>query len=106
MPFLVPITVQLPLAISAAVVQVPLPATMTVFQIAGSLQALASGTFQVDVRNGAGDLLGSLLWSAAGRQIARFLREIAVDDFLSFDVVSIGIGALGSYVTVWLAVAA
>jgi len=102
-PSLIPFVVQLPLAVTVAAIRTPVESATRIISISGSLQALLSGTFQVDVKDDLGNLIGSLVWTAAG------LQSIRIDDgtsvlaggYLSFDVASIGVGALGCYVTIW-----
>lgn len=96
------IVVQLPLAITVSAVRIPTPSALEVIFVSGSLQALISGTFQINVKDDLGNTLGSLSWSSSGSQKSSIARlPIPDGGELVFDVASVGIGAVGCYVTVW-----
>ena len=103
MSFLVPIVVEIPvLAILALAVQVHLPTSMEVIEVSGYLRALTSGTCQVDVSDSRGTVFGSLVWMAAGTQIVELDRvPFSAGGRLVYDVISIGVGAAGCYVSIW-----
>jgi hypothetical protein len=108
-----PVSVGLPvtaIGINVARVTLPIPQIMQQAQlihISGSLQALTTGPFTVEVRRKAGALLATLTWNAAGDQIIEALNDIfdQPNGGPRFDVTAIGVGALNCYVTAWFAAA-
>jgi hypothetical protein len=110
---LFPVSVFLPvtaIGINVARVTLPVPHMMQqaqLIQISGSLQALTTGPFTVEVRRKAGALLATLTWNAAGDQIIEALNDIfdQPNGGPRFDVTALGVGALNCYVTAWFAAA-
>lgn len=100
--FLFPIVVQLPLSITPAAIRIPTPTALEVIGISGSLQALTSGSFRVDLRDQADALVGSIAWAGSGSQRVNIDRHSVPDGGeLVFNVASVGLGSVGCYVTVW-----
>ena len=104
MPYTLAFPIQLPVTgiiTNAANIETPLE--FEVHDVTGSLQALVSGTYTVEIRDQAGALVATLNWTAAGRQRVTVdpLHRIPDSGALRFDVTGVGVGAVGPYVTVW-----
>src|SRR5207249_7621207 len=82
-----------------------IPQDMDIIAVNGSLQALVSGPFTVEVRRSSDSaLIATVNWAALGKVVSLlatpFLR-IFSGDSLRFDVTKLGVGALNCYILVW-----
>ena len=103
LPLFIPVTAT---GIGIVIVTLPIPqisVQMELRSISASLQALTTGPFTVEVRQGVGTLVDTVTFNAAGTidhndVDARFDSRFNV---LRFDVTAIGTGAQNCYVTPW-----
>lgn len=99
-PFTVPIG---SLLVSTGIVKVPINSDMTIQDVSGSLRGISVGTFTVEVRAlPRNALVSSLSWTAPGTQRARNPNfRVSAEEILSFDITSLGTGALDCLLTIW-----
>lgn len=99
--YIIPILIQLPIAIGAIDIEIPRP--IQIVEVLGTLQSLTSGPFTVEIsRVSDGAVLAILNWDSARRLSSRIAREnVDARDSLRFGITSIGAGALGCYIAVW-----
>lgn len=110
---LTPLVINLPpLSVNAEIVRIPLPVDVEVSQLANaigaSLRALTSGTVTVTLKNNAGGLIATIVWTAVG--LATVTRgpvtTLAAGDVIHVGATGIGSGALDCCLTLWLKVPA
>lgn len=94
--------------VASPLVQVPVPAAVSLFGGGGSLRALASGTVTVTLTNAPGDVIATLTWTAAGMATVALgaTRKIPAGGRLRVNCTGAGTGAAGCVVTVWVHVQA
>jgi hypothetical protein len=105
-----PIIVGIPTsAILTRVVRIPLGAhaivqSLRIMRIEGSLQAIASGTFSIDIMDmHDNSVFATLSWTVQGVQFTALDYLMNQDDSgIRIDVTSIGVGAIDCFLIIWL----
>lgn len=110
---LTPLVFPLPaLSVQAELARISLPVAVEVSQLAGavaaSLRALTSGTVTITLKNNAGQLIATLVWTAAGMATVTrgSVTTVAAGDVIHVGATGIGSGAADCFLTLWLKVPA
>ena len=71
-------------------------------ELSGSLRALVSGTFSLEVANlTTGEVLGTLSWTAAGVEKLSLDAFVPDGEGLRVGVNTLGVGAVDCFLTIW-----
>lgn len=99
-PFTVPIG---SLLVSTGIVKVPINSDIMIQDVSGSLRGISVGTFTVEVRALPRNVLvASLSWTTPGTQRARNVNfQASAEEILSFDITTLGVGAVDCLLTIW-----